>query len=286
MGLHGIEYYCSGSLVFCIAYFVAKREWSLKNTFDQNGNASGRGRKVIFRTWSNKFHWWALFIVVVGAAFQTAIYSAIVLTYSTAKKAGLNIGIAQAIWAIHPILVSILEKCCYSIDFNMKQVYGMSLIVIMAVLVSLSQVFSPKEAEAGTDVKAVEYETPIWVALLASLSMPLVCTFMAIPLKHVNETLKITPYDFTVYYWGIASFVYLIVGTADWGSHHGSNFSWSLFFDGALGSFFNLLGCVFAISCFSVEGCAMGVASAVLNSQTILVVILSSLMTKTMPSSM
>ena len=53
-----------------------------------------RSHKVLLRTWDNKFHGWALFIVVVGAAFQTAIYSSIVETFAMSHKANLNIGIA------------------------------------------------------------------------------------------------------------------------------------------------------------------------------------------------
>ena len=40
------------------------------------------------------------------------------MTYMTAKMAGLNIGIAQAIWSINPFFVSILERFCYGKTFN------------------------------------------------------------------------------------------------------------------------------------------------------------------------
>lgn len=67
-----------------------------------------------------------------------------------AKQAGLNIGIAQAIWAISPFFVSILERVYYKTAFNIKQVYGMIFLVLCAILVSLSEVFQPK-----TDITVV-----------------------------------------------------------------------------------------------------------------------------------
>ena len=61
----------------------------------------------------NKFDWYSLMIVVVGAVNQTAIYLAIVLCFKLAHQAGLNIGIAQSIWSINPFFISILEKVVY-----------------------------------------------------------------------------------------------------------------------------------------------------------------------------
>ena len=31
MGLKSVEYFCSGSLLLSLVYFIARREWSLKN---------------------------------------------------------------------------------------------------------------------------------------------------------------------------------------------------------------------------------------------------------------
>jgi len=43
-----------------------------------------------------------------------------VLTYYVAIAAGLNMGIAQAIWAVNPFMVSILERVVYSVKFDYK----------------------------------------------------------------------------------------------------------------------------------------------------------------------
>ena len=57
-------------------------------------DGQGHTRKVLLRTWENKFDWWSLFVVFGGAGYQTAIYMCIALTYYMAHKATLNIGIA------------------------------------------------------------------------------------------------------------------------------------------------------------------------------------------------
>ena len=74
----------------------------------------GHIRKVLLRTWDNKFDWWSLFIVCCGSVFQVGIYMAIVLTYFMAHKATLNIGIAQAVWSINPFFISIFERVFYN----------------------------------------------------------------------------------------------------------------------------------------------------------------------------
>ena len=89
MGAKSLYYFCSGSLLFSIIYFTVKCEWSRVNDM-----AVKTERKVLFRTWDNKFCWRSLLTCFGGAAFQTGIYLSIVLTYYVALKAKLNMGIA------------------------------------------------------------------------------------------------------------------------------------------------------------------------------------------------
>ena len=95
MGVEALEYFCSGSLLVSIVYFVSRREWSKLNV-EQRGllDQAGRDKKVLLRTWDNRFDWWSLFICFMGACFQTGIFLSIVLTFKVARMAGLNIGIA------------------------------------------------------------------------------------------------------------------------------------------------------------------------------------------------
>ena len=171
--------------------------------------------KVLFRTRdSNKFDWHSLFIVFAGALFQFGIYSSIILSFKTAKRAGLNIGIAQAIWSMNPFFVSVLERIVYGVPFDGQKLFGMSALIACAILVSLSEVISPP-ATTDKDVPIVTPSTddsieklPLWVAVLCSFAMPIVCTLFIVVIKHANETLKIAARDFTIAYWGIMSLIF------------------------------------------------------------------------------
>lgn len=94
MGLASVEYFCSGSLLFSIAYFLKKREWALRNVGGLLDQAGQNKTKVLLRTHDNEFCWTSFWIILAGAIFQTMIYSAIVFTFKIARQAGLNIGIA------------------------------------------------------------------------------------------------------------------------------------------------------------------------------------------------
>ena len=122
MGPKAQIYYCSGALIASIIYFLFRREWGRKNV-ERSGilDQGSRGkRKVLFRTWDNKCDWMAVFMLLVGAAIQTSIFLSIVLCYATAINSGLNIGIAQAIWAINPFLTGIIERIIYGTKLNLK----------------------------------------------------------------------------------------------------------------------------------------------------------------------
>lgn len=174
---------------------------------DQNGE---RGNKVLLMTWDNSFDWYALLIIFCGAFGQTCIYLSIVLTFKLAHMAGLNIGIAQSIWAINPFFISILEKVVYGTPFNFKQGYGMLALMLCAICVSLSEVINPKEETAPVGGIVVEepHEVPIWLAVLGSFGMPIICTLFVIVIKQANDTLKIAPYDFTMSYWLVQAIVF------------------------------------------------------------------------------
>ena len=148
LGVTGLLYFCPGSLIFSICYFTYNKEWAKRNPacrgiIDSTVSES-RYRKVLLLTWEeNKFDWWALFIVFCGAAFQTAIFFSITLTYTLAHKATLNVGIAQTVWSINPFFVSICERVFFNTPFNFAQVTGMLLMVLCAICISLSGLFGP-----------------------------------------------------------------------------------------------------------------------------------------------
>ena len=59
--------------------------------------------------------------------------------------AELNIGIVTAIWAVNPFMISVLEWALYDEKFDCNQMWGMSLLFLCAVIVSLSEIALPAE---------------------------------------------------------------------------------------------------------------------------------------------
>ena len=206
----------------------------------------------------------------------------ILLTFVVANKAGLNIGIAQAIWQINPFFCSLVEMVVYGVPFPFKQLYGMTSLVLCAVCVSLSEVFE-SAPEQSTQV-AQEEKTPMWVAVLCAFVMPVVCATMIVVIKHNNETLKNSAIDWTIYYWGIVALVYQICGIVAF-TTDATDFDFSLFLQGLFGSLFNLAGCVFIISCFA-TGAPIGPACALVCTQTVVLVVFTAIKELEMPSAL
>ena len=155
MGIKSIYYFNSGSLIFALGYFIVQREWSKRNNGPRPAMLDQDRRKVLTRTWvTNKFDWWSMFLVLVGACFQTAIFTIIAYSFKISNMADLNIGISSAIWAINPFMVAILEWACYKQTFDFTQIWGMSLLVLCAIIVSLSEIFIPGESVIVTTVPA------------------------------------------------------------------------------------------------------------------------------------
>jgi len=124
----------------------------------------------------------------------------------------------------------------------------------------------------------------VWMAVIASFLMPVVCTFFVIVIKHVNETLNMDSRDFSTAYWGIASLAWQIAGFVAF-AQDDFVFEWSKWINGFFASAFNLAGCLFAIACFS-TGAPIGPASALISCQTILVVAIVAISSQTVPSAM
>lgn len=225
LGIKSVNYFNTGSLIFSIFFFIYKREWARRNRGPPPGLLDKDRRKVLTRKWnSNEFDWWSVFICLVGAMFQVAIYVSIAYTFKLANMAGLNIGISQAIWAINPFQITFLEWLFYKQKFNFNQIWGMLALVLCAVIVSLSEVLLPQEEEevvvstsqGGAMVfpneKPTEKKLPIYAAILFSLIMPSVCTLFVVVVKYVDNTLKLRSTDFTIAYWGFMSLAFQIAG--------------------------------------------------------------------------
>ena len=81
----------------------------------------------------------------MSAAFQFFIFASVVLCFKVAKLAGLNIGIAQSVWALNPFMVAVMERVVWGVGLKRYQIIGMISIVVCTILVSLSELFQSNE---------------------------------------------------------------------------------------------------------------------------------------------
>lgn len=67
----------------------------------------------------------------------------VVITLYLSAKAGVNAGLITSIWSITPFCFSVAEKVLYGTKMKTNHFIGMLLIMICAVLLSLSSVIYP-----------------------------------------------------------------------------------------------------------------------------------------------
>ena len=73
-----------------------------------------------------------------------------------ARRAGLNIGIVTAVWSLVPFFVAVLDKMIYGSKIKLYHIFGMLLVVVMAVLISLSNLFGSNPDVIKAEIEAEE----------------------------------------------------------------------------------------------------------------------------------
>ena len=207
-------------------------------------------------------------------------------------KANLNIGIAQAIWGVTPFLVCVLERIFIGTTVKTHHIFGMTIMVICVVSVSISDVIfideeelSKASASASVEDKE-EPSLPVWKAVAASLIPPVAISCNALHAKYVSKNVRLNSYDFTIAYWGLIALIFQIVGGIYFTSNRDDEvFDVKLWTSGTIASFLNVLGSAFCIASFS-TGAPMGPISAIVNSQTIIITTITSIMARTMPTTL
>lgn len=119
--------------------------------------------------------------------------------------------------------------------------------------------------------------------MAASLIPPAVISCFALYVKYVKNNERLRSYDFTIAYWGLLSLVFQIGGAIYFTTNKDDEvFDVKLWASGTIASFLNVLGSVFSIACLS-TGAPMGPSSALINCQTILITIITSILSRTIP---
>lgn len=288
IGLKSFYYWGVGSMLISTCYFIKTKEWTRRNPggiLDNNPNK----RKVLLMKWNNDFDWKALGFLTFFAIYEMFMISSIILTMQVAHQAGLNNGIAIAIWSINPFFVALVERIGFNVNLNISQFLGMLALMTMAILVSLSDLFSPKaETLIGEEFASViddGTKKPVWLALLTSLAPPVLMTGFSQIVKYADKVLKLDPVDFAMAYWFIDSVLMIIMSLIHFNTGSGAGtFEWKYWFMGFFGSMLSLIGCTSTISAFNVENPPFGPISALLQTQSIINVVIYALRTQTIPS--
>ena len=92
-------------------------------------------------------------VLAFFACYEIVIVASIMATFKVAQMAGMNIGISVSLWQIGPFFIAITDWVIYGVSLRFFQFLGMLALVTMAVLVSLSDVFYPKEEETLEDIE-------------------------------------------------------------------------------------------------------------------------------------
>ena len=220
---------------------------------------------MLTRTWDNRFDWYSVLIVLGGSIFQLSIFMSTSYSFKLCSEANLNIGVSQAIWAINPFLIALLDWLIYGMQLRAHHIIGMSVMILCFVSISLSKLSQDGDESISADEATSEPTKPLWKAVLASMMPPTVVCFFALYIKFVRNNVRLYPYDFTIALWGLMSIALQIGAAIYWTSSEQSEFVLSYWIRGFIGSLFNALGSVFNVACLS-TGAPMGPSNALVNS--------------------
>ena len=81
----------------------------------------------------------------------------------------------------------------------------------MAAMVSLSDVFYPRNEGTTTDDEKAEVKIPVIYAILTALIVPILGTFFVMVVKYADKVLKLNSTDFSIGYWFLVSIILTIV---------------------------------------------------------------------------
>lgn len=236
---------------------------------------------MLTRTWDNKLDWWAFSVCLGLAVLQILMVGSVILAFKHARSAGLNIGIITAIWSFIPFGVAALERIIYGISIKLFQIVGMLAIVVMAILVSLSDLFSP---DANVETLTDDHKrTPIYIAVLIGLIFPAIATYWFILVKYMHKTLKLETMDWIKGYFLISAVILTAIGIVFFYKHEGT-FRWTYFYQGCISGLGTMTGTILAVYALNVDKAPQGPTTAMINTRIVLIVIFDSIFSKTYPT--
>jgi drug/metabolite transporter (DMT)-like permease len=209
-----------------------------------------------------------------------AIYYVVSVTLDLALRANLNIGIVTTIWAINPFTSALMDWIIYGDVLKLHHWFGMILLVICAVLISLSSLVTEEDSIESEDGK-IKVLIPAYIPILMSFCMPIICTFHAAMQKYVTTDLGMSPSDFTYASFLLAS-ICLLIASVVFFIIDEDLFTWKLWVLGFFASLTNVLGSYFATASFA-TGASVGPIVAMLDVQVIFLTIISAFVMQQIP---
>jgi drug/metabolite transporter (DMT)-like permease len=113
---------------------------------------------------------------------QTWVTMSVFFTLYTSTLATLNPGIATSLWAVTPFFMALFDWFFLKNKLGANYIFGISLIVLAVILISLKDVITDKIPVDGTAQVQV---LPTFVPVLIGFQTPVALAFSAILGKHL-----------------------------------------------------------------------------------------------------
>lgn len=169
----------------------------------------------------------------------------VVITLYLSAEAGVNAGLITSIWSITPFCFSVAERVIYGTKMKAYQFVGMFMIMMCAILLSLSSVIYPPDI-SNTKTTLNVHKLPAYVPVIFGVLTPVFFTLFGMTQKHMtSERVGFDPSFISNSAVFSVNVIILVVAIFYWS---GAHFQYKLFICGFVGSVFDTLGKVTSLN--------------------------------------
>ena len=111
--LIGLFYLAPASFLISLLWFVYRKEWARRNKLTDKDIGV---EKVLTRTWNNEIDWRCVILCSLTSLIQVSVFISAIMAFMISRRAGLNIGVATAIWSILPFFVAFVERIFFKVS--------------------------------------------------------------------------------------------------------------------------------------------------------------------------
>jgi len=201
-----------------------------------------------------------------------------IVAFYLALRADINIGVLTGIWSISPLYLALLDYLFFDVELTKRHMLGMMCLVLSVTSLAICTQVEPDPPYRSANIKLHPFPVPSWFPTLLAMLAPIGFSLSSILVKWLvgkrklnATTLPICAYTVVNLVISIASVCYFLL----------SAFNWQAFLLGFISSIINTLGIICTVHAFS-SG-PIGPTSALINSGTILLVIVEGIRFLTVP---